>query len=208
MVIESVFGWPGIGSLLITSAQNRDYTVVMGLAVFFAVIVVFANLLTDIFYGVADPRVQYIGRGARSTMEQRFNLGTPRHRYRSGQEERARLRQREELARAWRRFRGNKMALAALTVVGLLVLMALCAPLISKYITHVGPAKQSLLHQFEPMSRSHCSARTNLAAMCDAHRLRRAVSLGVAFTAVLAAILSVRSSVRSPNITVAGWRRC
>ena len=37
VVIESVFGWPGIGSLLITSAQNRDYTVVMGLAVFFSV---------------------------------------------------------------------------------------------------------------------------------------------------------------------------
>ncbi len=59
VVIESVFGWPGIGSLLITSAQNRDYTVVMGLAVFFSVIVVFANLLTDLLYGVADPRVQY-----------------------------------------------------------------------------------------------------------------------------------------------------
>jgi peptide/nickel transport system permease protein len=59
VVIESVFGWPGIGSLLITSAQNRDYTVVMGLAVFFSVIVIFANLLTDLLYGVADPRVQY-----------------------------------------------------------------------------------------------------------------------------------------------------
>jgi len=59
VVIESVFGWPGIGSLLIQSAQNRDYTVVMGLTVFLSTIVVFANLLADIFYGVADPRVQY-----------------------------------------------------------------------------------------------------------------------------------------------------
>ena len=59
VVIEPIFGWPGIGSLLINSAQNRDYTVVMGLAVFFSVIVVFANLLADILYGVADPRVQY-----------------------------------------------------------------------------------------------------------------------------------------------------
>ncbi len=59
VVIESVFGWPGIGSLLIQSAQNRDYTVVMGLTVFLSTIVVFANLLTDVVYGVADPRVQY-----------------------------------------------------------------------------------------------------------------------------------------------------
>jgi len=59
VVIESVFGWPGIGSLLIESAKNRDYTVVMGLTVFLSTIVVFANLLTDLCYGVADPRVQY-----------------------------------------------------------------------------------------------------------------------------------------------------
>jgi peptide/nickel transport system permease protein len=59
VVIESVFGWPGIGSLLIQSAQNRDYTVVMGLTVFLSTIVVFANLLADLLYGVADPRVQY-----------------------------------------------------------------------------------------------------------------------------------------------------
>src|SRR5205823_12478371 len=59
VVIESVFGWPGTGSLLIQSAQNRDYTVVMGLTVFLSTIVVFANLLADLMYGVADPRVQY-----------------------------------------------------------------------------------------------------------------------------------------------------
>ncbi len=59
VVIESVFGWPGVGSLLIESARNRDYTVVMGLTVFLSTVVVFANLLTDILYGVADPRVQY-----------------------------------------------------------------------------------------------------------------------------------------------------
>ena len=59
VVIESVFGWPGIGSLLIQSAQNRDYTVVMGLTVFLSTVVVVANLLADLLYGVADPRVQY-----------------------------------------------------------------------------------------------------------------------------------------------------
>lgn len=85
----------------------------------------------------------------------------------AGQEERAQLRKSQSnYARAWRRFRGNKMALAALTVALLLVLMALCAPLISKYVTHVSPSKQSLLHQFEPVSRVTGSAPMNSAAMC------------------------------------------
>ncbi len=59
IITERVFGWPGIGSLLIDGAQNRDYTEVMGVTIFLSTIVVFANLLTDILYGVADPRVQY-----------------------------------------------------------------------------------------------------------------------------------------------------
>ncbi len=59
VITERVFGWPGVGSLLIDSALNRDYTVVMGVTVFLSTIIVVANLLTDLLYGVADPRVQY-----------------------------------------------------------------------------------------------------------------------------------------------------
>src|SRR5436309_100113 len=73
-----------------------------------------------------------------------------------GQEGRARLRHSQSnYARAWRRFRGNKMALAGLTVAALLILMAIGAPLISQFITHVSPSKQSLVHQFEPAGRAH-----------------------------------------------------
>jgi peptide/nickel transport system permease protein len=108
----------------------------------------------------------------------------------AGQEERAQLRKSQSnYARAWRRFRGNKMALAALTVALLLVLMALCAPLISKYITHVSPSKQSLLHQFEPVSRSHWFGTDELGRdVLTRIAYGARVSLGVAFTAVLAAI--------------------
>ena len=107
-----------------------------------------------------------------------------------GQEERATLRtSQSNYARAWRRFRGNRMALAGLTIATLLVLMALCAPLISRNITHVSPSKQSLVHQFDPAGRAHYFGtdeygRDVLTRIAYGAR----VSLGVAFVAVLAAI--------------------
>ena len=58
VIIESVFGWPGVGSLAIDAALNRDYTVVMGTVVFISLVTVLANLLADVCYGVADPRVK------------------------------------------------------------------------------------------------------------------------------------------------------
>jgi peptide/nickel transport system permease protein len=59
VIIEGIFGWPGIGSLVINAAGNRDYTVVMGTVLFISVVTVLSNLLADIFYGVADPRIRY-----------------------------------------------------------------------------------------------------------------------------------------------------
>jgi peptide/nickel transport system permease protein len=59
VIIEAIFGWPGIGSLVISAAGNRDYTVVMGTVLFISVITVLSNLLADICYGVADPRIRY-----------------------------------------------------------------------------------------------------------------------------------------------------
>jgi peptide/nickel transport system permease protein len=59
VVVESIFGWPGLGSLAIDAASNRDYTVVMGTVLFIAVITVFANLIADISYSLLDPRIRY-----------------------------------------------------------------------------------------------------------------------------------------------------
>jgi peptide/nickel transport system permease protein len=59
VVIEAIFGWPGIGSLALDAAGNRDYTVVMGTVLFISLITVLSNLLADVLYGVADPRVTY-----------------------------------------------------------------------------------------------------------------------------------------------------
>lgn len=58
VVIESVFAIPGLGYLLVSSISARDYPLVQGLTITFAVLVVLINLVTDIAYALADPRVK------------------------------------------------------------------------------------------------------------------------------------------------------
>jgi peptide/nickel transport system permease protein len=58
VVVEQVFAIPGLGSLLITSVIARDYPVVQALTVIFGVGVILVNLLTDLSYALADPRVR------------------------------------------------------------------------------------------------------------------------------------------------------
>lgn len=59
VVVEIVFAWPGMGRLLVNSVLRRDYPVVQGLVLVYAVIVLFANLLVDISYTYLDPRIEY-----------------------------------------------------------------------------------------------------------------------------------------------------
>lgn len=57
--IETIFSWPGIGNLLAESIGNRDFALVQAIAFFSSFVVVSLNLLTDIAYGLADPRIRY-----------------------------------------------------------------------------------------------------------------------------------------------------
>ncbi|MEM7414191.1 MAG: ABC transporter permease [Gemmatimonadota bacterium] len=57
--IEYVFAWPGMGRALVDAALQRDYSLVMGGSLFFATIVVVANLVADLLYAVIDPRIRY-----------------------------------------------------------------------------------------------------------------------------------------------------
>lgn len=57
--VESVFGLPGIGSLLVTSVQNVDVPVIQGLVLIVAIWIVIANILIDVLYVVVDPRVAF-----------------------------------------------------------------------------------------------------------------------------------------------------
>lgn len=59
VVTEQVFSWPGIGSLMIKSIDARDYPVVMGITVLVAIAVLVFNILTDLVYGILDPRIRY-----------------------------------------------------------------------------------------------------------------------------------------------------
>ena len=57
-VIEKLFGIPGLGSQFVKSINNRDYTVIMGVTVFYSVILLVSVLLVDILYGLIDPRMK------------------------------------------------------------------------------------------------------------------------------------------------------
>ena len=59
MVTEVVFSWPGVGRLLTQALLGRDFPVVMGALMILVVIVIVANLLADLAYGLLDPRVRY-----------------------------------------------------------------------------------------------------------------------------------------------------
>ena len=59
VVVEQVFGIPGMGEMFVRAALNRDYTIVLGVVVFYATLIVALNLVVDILYGVIDPRVRY-----------------------------------------------------------------------------------------------------------------------------------------------------
>jgi oligopeptide transport system permease protein len=58
VVIETIFGIPGIGRYFIQGALNRDYTLVMGTVIVYAVLIILLNLIVDLLYGLLDPKVK------------------------------------------------------------------------------------------------------------------------------------------------------
>jgi oligopeptide transport system permease protein len=59
LVVEQVFGLPGVGRYFVQGAINRDYTLVMGMVVFYAALILLLNLLVDLLYGWLDPRIRH-----------------------------------------------------------------------------------------------------------------------------------------------------
>ena len=59
LVVEQVFGLPGVGRYFVQGAVNRDYTLVMGMVMFYAVLILALNLLVDLVYGWLDPRIRH-----------------------------------------------------------------------------------------------------------------------------------------------------
>ncbi|MDF2538524.1 MAG: ABC-type dipeptide/oligopeptide/nickel transport system, permease component [Herbinix sp.] len=59
IIVEQVFRWPGLGLMTMSAIINRDYPVIMGVCLMSAVVVLIANLLTDILYAIVDPTIKY-----------------------------------------------------------------------------------------------------------------------------------------------------
>lgn len=60
VLVETIFNWPGISSYLITGVTNRDYPVIQGTMIVIAAVFVLINLITDLMYAVADPRIRHV----------------------------------------------------------------------------------------------------------------------------------------------------
>ena len=58
VIVEEIFGIPGLGQFFVRGALNRDYTLVLGIVIFYATLVVLLNLVVDLLYGVIDPRIR------------------------------------------------------------------------------------------------------------------------------------------------------
>jgi len=59
VIVETIFAWPGMGRFAVDAILRRDYPVIMGTVLVFATIFVLVNLVVDVVYAWADPRVRY-----------------------------------------------------------------------------------------------------------------------------------------------------
>ncbi len=57
-IVESVFGWPGLGTLCLDAINSRDYTMIMGITMLACMVLLVGNFLADLLYGFADPRIK------------------------------------------------------------------------------------------------------------------------------------------------------
>lgn len=59
VITETIFSWPGMGMLAMTAVKGRDHPLILGIILFSATLVLVSNLISDLFYSVADPRIRY-----------------------------------------------------------------------------------------------------------------------------------------------------
>lgn len=63
ILTESIFSWPGMGTMIVSAIDNRDYMLIQGTVLFIAVVFVIVNLLVDVVYMLINPRVNYEAKG-------------------------------------------------------------------------------------------------------------------------------------------------
>src|SRR4029079_14550364 len=64
LVVETIFAWPGLGTLMLSAVGNRGYTIVQACLMLLVAVFVVVNLIADVSYGFLDPRIRLPGRGA------------------------------------------------------------------------------------------------------------------------------------------------
>lgn len=65
ILTESIFSWPGMGTMIVSAINNRDYMLIQGTVLFMAIVFVIVNLIVDIIYMLINPRVSYEGSGGK-----------------------------------------------------------------------------------------------------------------------------------------------
>ena len=133
VIIESVFAIPGLGQLLIKSIFSRDYPIIQGATLFFGVVVILLNLLTDLSYAILDPRVSY---DSRSVVQGKVSVamreqGTTLPSTLAAAVD---IRPTEAARRVGRRrSRLNWPLLSGLVIIGIALLFVIVVPLVSPY---------------------------------------------------------------------------
>jgi oligopeptide transport system permease protein len=61
-IIENIFAIPGLGRHFVTSIYNRDYTVILGVTIFYSVLIIGLNLIVDLIYPLLNPRIKLNGK--------------------------------------------------------------------------------------------------------------------------------------------------
>lgn len=59
VIFETIFTWPGMGRMAFEAVGNRDYSILMAVNMFFAILIILGNLVADVLYAVVDPRIRY-----------------------------------------------------------------------------------------------------------------------------------------------------
>ena len=162
LVIEQVFALPGVGQLMINSIFQRDFPVVQGVTLVFAILVVIVYLLTDIVHSMLDPRVRFeMTVAAEGFVE--AQIAEPRHGFRS----------------RWYR---TPAFVAGVIIVGTILTLAILAPLIAPY----DPNKQDLQNILADPSSKHWLGTDQLGRDVWSRMLYAGrVDLRVGFLAVL-----------------------
>ncbi len=128
VLTESIFAWPGMGTLIVNAVNARDYSLIQGVVLFSAIAFVFINLVVDIIYMFINPRVSYEGGGSDLMADSK----TASAQEALSEQSTLDMLKRERTANnAWHKLARNKMAVVGLVIVAVMVLLAVFAPLLA-----------------------------------------------------------------------------